>query len=202
MAQARSGRCRGLPTRDKRSYPSVARCLFVRFAFGRLLFSRRISIRSGLARIRLAGPRLCLAPRQVAAQGGGQAIFFLVGVHSLFLALAGCARKAYGRRRCSACASSSPVAGSAPLHRIHASSRSAPACCRSSGVEHSLGKGEVVSSNLTGSTSFQLDLDPAGLVFIDATGLPAKMARLRGRAPRGQWCRADVPNGQEPSLQS
>src|SRR5262249_10521041 len=28
-------------------------------------------------------------------------------------------------------------------------------CCRSSVVEHSLGKGEVVSSILTGSTSFQ-----------------------------------------------
>lgn len=36
----------------------------------------------------------------------------------------------------------------------------------------------------------QLDLDPAKLVFIDETGLSTKMARLRGRAPRGERCRA------------
>jgi transposase len=41
----------------------------------------------------------------------------------------------------------------------------------------------------------QLDLDPAKLVFIDETGLSTKMARLRGRAPRGERCRADVPHG-------
>ncbi|SIT56001.1 hypothetical protein BQ8794_240208 [Mesorhizobium prunaredense] len=32
----------------------------------------------------------------------------------------------------------------------------------------------------------QPDLDPAKLVFIDETGLSTKMARLRGRAPRGE----------------
>ncbi len=41
----------------------------------------------------------------------------------------------------------------------------------------------------------QLDLDPAQLVFIDETGLSTKMARLRGRAPRGERCRAGVPHG-------
>lgn len=41
----------------------------------------------------------------------------------------------------------------------------------------------------------QLGLDPAKLVFIDETGLSTKMARLRGRAPRGKRCRAGVPHG-------
>jgi transposase len=41
----------------------------------------------------------------------------------------------------------------------------------------------------------QLDLDPERLVFIDETGASTKMARLRGRAPRGQRLRAGVPHG-------
>lgn len=41
----------------------------------------------------------------------------------------------------------------------------------------------------------QLDLDPDRLVFIDETGASTKMARLRGRAPRGERCRASVPHG-------
>lgn len=41
----------------------------------------------------------------------------------------------------------------------------------------------------------QLNLDPTKLVFIDETGLSTKMARLRGRAPRGERCRAGVPHG-------
>lgn len=41
----------------------------------------------------------------------------------------------------------------------------------------------------------QLDLDPDRLVFIDETGATTKMARLRGRAPRGERCRAAVPHG-------
>ena len=41
----------------------------------------------------------------------------------------------------------------------------------------------------------QPDLDPARLVFVDETGLSTKMARLRGRAPRGERCRAGVPHG-------
>jgi len=32
-------------------------------------------------------------------------------------------------------------------------------------------------------------------VFIDETGLSTKMARLRGRAPRGERCRAGMPHG-------
>ena len=41
----------------------------------------------------------------------------------------------------------------------------------------------------------QPDLDPERLVFIDETGASTKMARLRGRARRGQRCRAAVPHG-------
>jgi hypothetical protein len=41
----------------------------------------------------------------------------------------------------------------------------------------------------------QLDLDPDRLVFIDETGASTKMARLRGRALRGERCRALVPHG-------
>jgi transposase len=42
----------------------------------------------------------------------------------------------------------------------------------------------------------QLDLDPARLVFIDATGLSTKMSRLRGRSPCGERCRSAIPHGQ------
>jgi len=41
----------------------------------------------------------------------------------------------------------------------------------------------------------QLDLDPAKLVFIDETAATTKMARLRGRAPKGERCRAAAPHG-------
>lgn len=41
----------------------------------------------------------------------------------------------------------------------------------------------------------QTDLHPDKLVFIDETGASTKMARLRGRAPRGERCRASVPHG-------
>ena len=41
----------------------------------------------------------------------------------------------------------------------------------------------------------QLDLDPERLVFIDETGASTKMARLRGRAPRGERCVASIPHG-------
>ena len=41
----------------------------------------------------------------------------------------------------------------------------------------------------------QPDLDPERLVFIDETGASTKMARLRGRAPIGERCRAAVPHG-------
>ena len=41
----------------------------------------------------------------------------------------------------------------------------------------------------------QLDLDPTRVVFIDETAANTKMARLYGRAPRGERCRAPVPHG-------
>ena len=41
----------------------------------------------------------------------------------------------------------------------------------------------------------QPELDPAKLVFIDETGASTKMARLHGRAPRGERCVAPVPHG-------
>lgn len=41
----------------------------------------------------------------------------------------------------------------------------------------------------------QPDLDPARLVFVDETGASTKMARLCGRAPRGERCVAAVPHG-------
>ena len=41
----------------------------------------------------------------------------------------------------------------------------------------------------------QLDLDPARLVFIDETGASTAMARLRGRAPKGERLRAGIPRG-------
>ena len=41
----------------------------------------------------------------------------------------------------------------------------------------------------------QLDLDPARLVFIDETWASTAMARMRGRAPRGERLRAGVPQG-------
>ncbi len=41
----------------------------------------------------------------------------------------------------------------------------------------------------------QIDLDPDKLVFIDETGASTKMARLRGRAPKGERCRASLPHG-------
>ena len=41
----------------------------------------------------------------------------------------------------------------------------------------------------------QLDLDPTRIAFIDETAANTKMARLYGRAPRGERCRAPVPHG-------
>ncbi len=41
----------------------------------------------------------------------------------------------------------------------------------------------------------QLDLDPDTLIFIDETAATTKMARLRGRSPRGERCVAAVPHG-------
>jgi transposase len=41
----------------------------------------------------------------------------------------------------------------------------------------------------------QLDLDPERLVFIDETWASTNMARLRGRAPKGERLRAGIPHG-------
>lgn len=41
----------------------------------------------------------------------------------------------------------------------------------------------------------QMDLDPQRLVFIDETWASTNMARLRGRAPRGERLRAAIPHG-------
>ena len=41
----------------------------------------------------------------------------------------------------------------------------------------------------------QPELDPARLVFVDETGASTKMARLYGRALRGERCVAAVPHG-------
>ena len=48
---------------------------------------------------------------------------------------------------------------------------------------------------VVGRVESQLDLDPDKLIFIDETGASTKMARLRGRAPRGERCRAAIPHG-------
>jgi transposase len=41
----------------------------------------------------------------------------------------------------------------------------------------------------------QLDFDPKRLIFIDETWAATNMARLRGRAPRGERLRAGIPHG-------
>jgi len=41
----------------------------------------------------------------------------------------------------------------------------------------------------------QPELDPARLVFLDETAVTTKMARLYGRAKRGERCRALIPHG-------
>lgn len=41
----------------------------------------------------------------------------------------------------------------------------------------------------------QPDLDPELLIFVDESGASTKMARLRGRARRGERCRAAIPHG-------
>jgi transposase len=41
----------------------------------------------------------------------------------------------------------------------------------------------------------QPDLDPERLIFIDETGLNTKMARLRGRCPKGDRLFASIPHG-------
>jgi transposase len=52
-----------------------------------------------------------------------------------------------------------------------------------------------VSARREAWSAVQPGLDPEKLVFVDETGASTKMARLRGRAPRGQRCRAPIPHG-------
>jgi transposase len=54
---------------------------------------------------------------------------------------------------------------------------------------------EDVSARREAWSAVQPGLDPEKLVFVDETGASTKMARLRGRAPRGQRCRAPIPHG-------
>lgn len=44
-------------------------------------------------------------------------------------------------------------------------------------------------------SALQSGIDPAKLVFLDETGTSTKMARLRGRSPRGERRRASIPHG-------
>jgi hypothetical protein len=41
----------------------------------------------------------------------------------------------------------------------------------------------------------QVELDPERLIFIDETWAPTNMARLHGRAPKGERLRAGIPQG-------
>ena len=43
--------------------------------------------------------------------------------------------------------------------------------------------------------TMQAKLDPDHLVFIDETGTSTNMARLRGRAPRGERLVGKIPHG-------
>jgi len=52
-----------------------------------------------------------------------------------------------------------------------------------------------VKADRTAWALMQPGLDPAKLVFLDETGASTKMARLRGRSPKGERCRASVPHG-------
>ena len=53
---------------------------------------------------------------------------------------------------------------------------------------------DVAARRRPGSTR-SLTSTPKRLVFIDETAVSTKMDRLRGRAPRGQRCRAPIPHG-------
>jgi len=71
------------------------------------------------------------------------------------------------------------VAGSASKKTAHAAERERP---------------DVVARRQAWFDA-QPGLDPEKLIFIDETGASTKMARLRGRARRGERCRAAVPHG-------
>ncbi|VFU10536.1 protein of unknown function [Methylocella tundrae] len=53
----------------------------------------------------------------------------------------------------------------------------------------------IPSSNVAQFSKCQLDLDPERLIFIDETWASTNMARLRGRALKGERLRAAIPHG-------
>ena len=63
--------------------------------------------------------------------------------------------------------------------------------------QFSVEKPVLPGSVLSGNQQFegQLDLDPERLVFIDETWVTTNMARIRGRAPKGERLRAVIPHG-------
>jgi transposase len=75
-------------------------------------------------------------------------------------------------------------------HRNHAQKKTAPAAEQ---------RRSAVKAAREAWFEGQLDLDPTRIVFIDETAANTKMARLYGRAPRGEprgeRCRATVPHG-------
>ncbi len=85
---------------------------------------------------------------------------------------------ASGSRR-ARCVVSSTAAASASKKTAHASEQERP----------------DVATRREAWFETQPDPDPQRLVFIDETGASTKMARTRGRAPRGERCRAPVPHG-------
>jgi hypothetical protein len=100
-----------------------------------------------------AFPRLFLAPLEVFAQRGSQTLGPRVGLALISVCHAQCLRLW------------SPYGKGSP-HSIQGFARlciaAPPARCRSSVVEHSLGKGEVDSSILSGSTSLSRSLAVSG----------------------------------------
>jgi transposase len=77
------------------------------------------------------------------------------------------------------CIASSPGAGSPSKKTAHAAEQERP----------------DVAHRRRSWSQLRAQFDPERLVFIDETGASTKMARLYGRAPRGERCRAPIPHG-------
>lgn len=54
-------------------------------------------------------------------------------------------------------------------------------------------KAKLIVIDEIGWFARQIDFDPEGLIFIEETSANTKMARLYGRSPRSERCRAAVP---------
>ena len=93
--------------------------------------------------------------------------------------LSTCFGRSTGRRSRGARSGASSTVRGSPSRTAHASEQDRP---------------DVAARRLAWFET-QPDLDPERLVFINETGASTKMARLRGRAPRGRRCRAPVPHG-------